>query len=1427
MKKLLVTISVSMLVLLSLGGVASLLAMHPWVQLQLVRRVFETLAERSDTEIEIREIRAGLSGELRFAGLKVQESDGRTMLQVERGELIIDLRALLDRIVDIGVVSLTGVQLNLRQGERLNITQFGQSLPARSPAEREFLEIDPWSVRLRRIVLTEADVTYREAAEEPIDDPLWRFYGVNVRAHDLEAARGHVALDLRHVSFRDFNGLSLDHGELLFTLSEYEISVDHLLLTGGESTLRGAFSLVTAPEALRPREPQRVAADSLLSVTVYNTRLAARDLQSVMPFVPAAMRRFLDGTSLSVSGSLFGTLDDLQFPMIDIGLGEGNRLTARGELRGLLSREEPAYRLVVEQLEVDREQLRRLGVDDRALAVPLPAWMRLSGSLRGTLDEVEADFVGDSSAGEASFRGEVRPLADAPDRRLGVRLAHTVRSRLTFRDELDVSLDLEVNQQTATRRFRGEVKVARADLQTFGLAHKRLVLSGDSRFDVSFDSPSEFRAGGDLTHVVLREEEREHRLEELSFLVSSTAQQTAHASRVSIESDILTLQFRADLAFDAVQDSLRRHVARYFARPGSRTPERPDGSIELEIEVFQPLTLLVPLVPELSALSALSARLVYEGSEGTMQADARIEEIAVAGVRVVQLNMSASTGPRVLLYEIAASRVERGTTVLHGPTVRGDARANTLSGYLTLDDEQGADLLRIGARARLESDSLILRFDPQRLSVRSFDWQIADDHLVVISDGSILVENLRLTRDQAAILIDSRRDADQEFPPLDVRISDLELATIIPLLNQDADAYSGMVSGTISVIVTPGGPPIVTAALGGRDLVLARREIGQLLLELDYERGQSSLRAEVSRGRSLARAEGWYRPAQQRGELEIELAHLDIEYLSGYIPDELTDTSGYVSGTIRLAGTPDSPQISGRIGFRDTEFSVTQLGTSFAVGDEVVEITRNTMRFVDFSVRDRAGNRAVIHGEVALAPDPADIMLDLSVSADRFTVLNTTARQNPRFHGRLVVDSDLQLSGPLAEPRALGSVGLLRGSAVTFVLPDPGAAVGDAEGVIRFRGSQTESEREPHAEPARTVFRGANITANLQVDPSSVVELIVDERSGDRLRMRGGGELSLGIDPSGMLSLSGRYEISEGGYVLSFYNITRREFAIVSGSNVVWTGDPFDATLDISASYTVRTSVAPLLAPQAAIEERAPIVGELPFQVILSMQGRLMQPEIDFSLDMPVQDRAAMGGAPYAAVQQINQQESRRNTQAFALIVLNQFVADDFGGIDEAAVVAAGTRSSASQLLTYQLNALSQRVIPGVDLTFEVESYEEFTERGPEGRTEVGVQISQRLLDERLIVRFGGQFDVEGERSRETGFSEIVGDLSIEYLLTADGRYRIRGFREQAYQGPVDGALTTTGVSFVFRHEFDRLPWSGLRAQAQAARKRDEEREAE
>ena len=136
----------------------------------------------------------------------------------------------------------------------------------------------------------------------------------------------------------------------------------------------------------------------------------------------------------------------------------------------------------------------------------------------------------------------------------------------------------------------------------------------------------------------------------------------------------------------------------------------------------------------------------------------------------------------------------------------------------------------------------------------------------------------------------------------------------------------------------------------------------------------------------------------------------------------------------------------------------------------------------------------------------------------------------------------------------------------------------------------------------------------------------------------------------------------------------------------------------------------------------------------------------------------------------------------------------------------------------------------GVSLNFGVDSYTDYQgDSGPQQRTDLNVSAQKKLLDDRLIVSVGSQVNIEGSNSGRQETNPLIGNVSLEYLLTEEGRFRIRGFRRNQFENVIDGQLIVSGIALIFTQEFNeyRELWNTLlkseEQEDQPAKKEDEE----
>ena len=174
----------------------------------------------------------------------------------------------------------------------------------------------------------------------------------------------------------------------------------------------------------------------------------------------------------------------------------------------------------------------------------------------------------------------------------------------------------------------------------------------------------------------------------------------------------------------------------------------------------------------------------------------------------------------------------------------------------------------------------------------------------------------------------------------------------------------------------------------------------------------------------------------------------------------------------------------------------------------------------------------------------------------------------------------------------------------------------------------------------------------------------------------------------------------------------------------------------------------------------------------------------------------------FSKLSELNNSESELNKQVFSLLLLNRFVPNNTAssGGGGASSIA---RSSLSKILSDELNKLSAQRVKGVELNFDLQSFNQNNTGRQQGNTQLKVGVKKQLLDERLSIQVGSNVNLEGSGNKQSNLSNLTGDVVLEYKLSEDGRYRLKGFRQNQYDGIANGVITQTGVGIMYRRDFE------------------------
>ncbi|MBK9175384.1 MAG: translocation/assembly module TamB [Flavobacteriales bacterium] len=391
---------------------------------------------------------------------------------------------------------------------------------------------------------------------------------------------------------------------------------------------------------------------------------------------------------------------------------------------------------------------------------------------------------------------------------------------------------------------------------------------------------------------------------------------------------------------------------------------------------------------------------------------------------------------------------------------------------------------------------------------------------------------------------------------------------------------------------------------------------------------------------------------------------------------------------------------------------------------------------------------------------------------------------NDRYYGRAYGTGDVEVSGSMGSLEI--SVDATTGPGTTIHFPVGGSTEVSPISFVRF-GALDSALVEDDVD-----LTGVRLDMDINVTPDAYFELIFDPTVGDIMSGRGNGHIEMGITPAGAFSMTGQVELTEGDYLFTLRNIVNKRFEVQPGGRIVWYGDPFDAQLDLEAVYKVRASLYDIVPPTERTEAYRKRV---PVDVVMRLRDKLMNPEISFQVRVPTVDENVK-----AQVNSVLSTEQEMNRQVFALIVLNKFLEPPaYAGSDATAGTGNVASTTTSELLSNQVSNWLSGLSNDFDLGFNYRPGDNITQ------DELELMVSTQLFNERLLLttNVGVQY---GARST-AATDNIIGDFQLEYLMTDDGRFRLKAFSmtNDRNLNQADQAPTTQGGGVVYRREFDRF----------------------
>ncbi len=1284
---------------------------------------------------------------------------------------------------------------------------------------------------------------------------------LNLNAAEVHYQAENAELKLARFSFLERSGFTLEQLAMNVVLNDTSTSITGFKIQTASSTLHGAFKMDYPSLQQLMAFPENTRVDLQLDDIILG-------LRDAVYFRPELAKNeyftIAQGHPLTGNVNIGGTLNKLDIPKLNL---DWNNTTLTGEGQVLHVSRPDSLSFDISKLKATTTKADlQLFVGEKDLNMALPQAILVEARAQGSLKNISGETLMRIPEGTARISGNYSNLdsihfngnLQVNDLQLGKLLQNnqlgnttfTIRvsgsgsdpntlnaeldsefEQLTFKNYDFANLDLNgkirngkgnihlnfkdnnlnFNSQTVVdldslnSKFGLHLNIIGADLQALGITKENI--KAGLNLEANFiGSPKDYALNATLNNGVAVYDGQQYQMGDVEIKSKIDSLNT----EIAINSHFLTGNLSSNASPQGINTSLKQYFKNHFRDSIVNAPPVDTLKLRMDMKLIPNPMFTKVFLRDLEQLDSISAHAHFDAAKGTLSSALQIPHASYKGIAIDSLNISINGDSTNLrfnagLAHLLADPVNLGRTSLEGKL----NNKQLLLDFGTYDGNE--KITHIASEITRKNDTTLLRITPLELLFNKEEWAVPEDNTISFTENFLEFENVRFERNSQKLSL-ANLASETEDNPLSLRFEQFNLQTFMGMLNPDKPLASGIINGDFTIENLFGATGIV-ADFNVTDLEILEQPLGHLNLNANSKtKGTYDFNMALKGGGAEIDLNGDYAASETAAQLnlDLDLKSIDLAFIEKFSAGGLKDSHGTLSGNINVSGTTTSPMYSGSINFHDTDFNIATLNSVFKISDQSLKIDNEGIYMDNFQITDANGSQFKMNGSIG-TEELTNPKFDLSLSAAQFQALNSTKEDNELFYGKTSFDMDLNVTGHLKLPVIEGKIRVREITDITYVVPKAQLDVQEREGVVLFVNREDPDDILARNDQEKTpnFFSGMDVNVHVEIADDSEFHIIIDERSGDNLQVSGNASLILNIEPNGLTNLTGRYELNSGHYETSLYNLVKRRFDINPGSTITWQGLPTDAKLDVTAVYKVATSATPLMSSVISGEDIS-VTNKyrqvLPFLVYLNVDGELLQPKLSFRLDMPEDEQGSLGGAVYGRVQQLNQQEAELNKQVFSLLALNRFYPNS-GSDGSMGGTAAIARDNVNKVLSGQINAFSDKVFgkSGFEVDFDLESFTDYQGDSPQDRTQLNINAKKKLFDDRLVVTAGSAVDVEGSAQPGQEETPIIGNVGLEYLLTKDGRYRLKGFRKNEYENIIDGQLIVTGIALIFNREFNKF----------------------
>ena len=962
---------------------------------------------------------------------------------------------------------------------------------------------------------------------------------------------------------------------------------------------------------------------------------------------------------------------------------------------------------------------------------------------------------------------------------------------------------------------KGFMNIGHADFNAMGFIPDSVAIKTSLNFDIADLNPATLKALIEIDSSTVVIGAKKYQLDSMQ----ATAIRDSGLTRLMFVSPMADAHLSGGFTYNQLPALAKFYQEKYFTSQRKTSIDSiANSSIDMGFSVKpHPMLLLLLTGLFFDKNITLTAKTINQ-NDSSMLLNANAPLLVYNGNRMVGFTATAAGFKDSIKYVVGIDSASAGAIQLFTTNLAGGYSNNRLNTNFVTKDAKGKDRYEFGISGTKNNEGYLLSLSDQLL-LNYRNWQVNKNNQVKLFKNGFNIQQLDINKQAQKISIQSNSGA--ENAPVNININEFALANITGVLNQDSMMVDGKLNVALTIADLEKKIPTASGRIAIDSLKYQQIPVGNIVLNAKTINNSGvAIDAALTGYQNKVTVAATYN--QEKIDGNILLEPITLQTVQAFSQGYLTESNGDITGKLSITGAVNRPELNGNLMFNNAVARLTGYGTQLRIDKQQIIISYPQIRLQQFTIKDSLNQPIVIDGTLTQV-EGMDFNTNLTVNTSNFTALDNTAATNNTIYGKAIIDADLQITGLASAPEISGAVALKEKSAITVVRQQLVPGEKDRKGVIEFVDMDTIHNSLPSDKivlPAARSKRAGLMQYNLNIDISKDAKLsvIVDPLTRDELMVEGSAQLNAGVQPNGDIALTGAYNLSKGSYKLN-YQFIKRKFELQEGSTILFSGDPLNAEADITAIYEIKAVPFDLIGNELGSTTNLDAnlyKQKLPFQVVLIIKGPVLEPKLSFGIQL--KEKVAGVSADLATtinnkLLQLRGDASQMNKEVFGLLIMGRFIGEqskDFfassgsgGGLQPQQVV----KESVSRFLSDAVNQLAADLIKGLDINVNLKTVDDYSTANQ--RTDLSVDLSKRLLNDRLTISVGKDFTIEGDdplaRGQNNNNLKFLPDVSSSYKLSKDGKYAMRLYRRNQYEAIMDGYFTETGAAFTFSVNYNRF----------------------